>query len=100
MRDADVNELTAVNDLTHVNSANENRRAQIGKLYSTWDRMESGAQDFECCERLWFKGVAYCSLNLYRANNRISRKTFFGVQVQQPLLKKLQENWLLVLLAT
>tara|TARA_R110002020_G_scaffold30209_4_gene94997 strand:+ start:22 stop:3825 length:3804 start_codon:yes stop_codon:yes gene_type:complete len=58
MRDADVNELTAVNDLTHVNSANENRRAQIGKLYSTWDRMESGGTGFWNAVRDYGLGVA------------------------------------------
>lgn len=46
MRDADVNELTAVNDLAHISDLPDAKKEQIGRLYTTWDRMESGGTSF------------------------------------------------------
>jgi hypothetical protein len=40
MRHTEVNELAAVNDLRHINDLDDTGKAQMGKLYSVWDRME------------------------------------------------------------
>ena len=40
MRHANSNELAAVNDLRHINDLDDAGKAQVGKLYSVWDRMD------------------------------------------------------------
>tara|TARA_R100001126_G_scaffold20708_1_gene10201 strand:+ start:2334 stop:6524 length:4191 start_codon:yes stop_codon:yes gene_type:complete len=40
MRHANSNELAAVNDLRHINDLDDTGKAQVGKLYSVWDRMQ------------------------------------------------------------
>ena len=40
MRHTEVNELAAVNDLRHINDLDDTGKAQVGKLYSVWDRMD------------------------------------------------------------
>ncbi|MAF25431.1 hypothetical protein CL634_07645, partial [bacterium] len=42
MRHSDINEVAAVNDLRHVNEIDDAGKVQMGKLYSVWDRMDSG----------------------------------------------------------
>ena len=58
MRDADVNELTAGNDLAHIIGLEDEDKLQIGKLYSTWDRMESGETGFWGAVKDYGLGVA------------------------------------------
>ena len=58
MRDADVNELTAINDLTHVNEIDNKGKEQVGRLYTTWDRMESGGTTFWEAVKDYGLGVA------------------------------------------
>ena len=40
MRHANSNELAAVNYLRHINDLDDAGKAQVGKLYSVWDRMD------------------------------------------------------------
>ena len=40
MRHTEINELASINDLRHVNKLDDTGKAQMGKLYSVWDRME------------------------------------------------------------
>ena len=40
MRHTEVNELAAANDLRHINDLDDSGKAQMGKLYSVWDRMD------------------------------------------------------------
>ena len=40
MRHTEVNELASYNDLDHVNKLDDAGKAQMGRLYSVWDRMD------------------------------------------------------------